>query len=56
MKKRDFVRELFKLDFYWPIQFRKLYNPDSLLYRIELWIGYHCIPLSGFWFDRWKIK
>ena len=31
---------------------RKLHNPDTGLYRLELVIGWRSFPLSGFWFGQ----
>jgi hypothetical protein len=50
----NLLSEMTRLDFYWPIRFRKCWSPNNLLYRLELHIGYHCIPLTGFWFNQWN--
>jgi len=33
------------------MRFRKLINPDTLKFRIELIIGWRIFPLTGFWFN-----
>ena len=38
------------------MRFRKLYNPETLKYRVEFWISWRCIPLTGFWFLPQSIK
>jgi hypothetical protein len=32
------------------MRLRKLINPDTLMYRWELIIGWRSLPLTGFWF------
>jgi len=34
------------------MRFRKLTNPNTLKYRLELLIWHYCIPLTGFWFGE----
>lgn len=48
---RIWLANLFSRDYWFPIELKKLYTTFGL-YRYELWIGYHCIPLTGFWFGK----
>jgi len=36
------------------IKLKKLYNPETLKWCIELQIGWHCFKLTGFWFTNKK--
>ena len=33
------------------MRIRKLFNPETLKYRLELVVGWMYIPLTGFWFS-----
>ena len=47
---RQFMKELFTLDNYWPIGFRYLLN-EEIKYRWELCIGWRTFPITGYWFN-----
>jgi len=34
------------------IRLRKLYDPETLKYCLELWIGWRSWKLTGFWFGQ----
>ena len=39
------------------MRIRKLYNPDTLKFKLVLHVGWRTIPLTGFWFKtNWHKK